>query len=138
MDRFSRTTEIDTAEIAAATMEDDTPQKSKASVIIAIVVCLLVAVVIWLFVMETNTEIIQKEFNDIPVYATITDTTPIKTDKIIVSGVRRNVIDLNSEDFKIVEGTNGYNAILLGEKAELFYLTSEFVNNEIIVSVSEK
>ena len=60
MDRFSKTTEIDTAEITAATMEDDTPKKSKATNIIALVLCLLIAVIVWIFVMETDTNYIEK------------------------------------------------------------------------------
>ncbi|MBQ3041002.1 MAG: hypothetical protein IKA43_04575 [Clostridia bacterium] len=138
MDRFSRTTEIDTAEIVAATMEDDTPKKSKASIIIAIIVCLFVAVVIWLWVMEADTEITSKGFDDIPVYTAITDTTPLKTIDITVNGIRKNIIDFKAEDFKIIETTDGYEVFLSEEKAELFNLKNESVSGEIIVSVSAK
>lgn len=138
MDRFSRTTEIDTAEIAAATMEDDAPKKSKVSIIITATICLLIAIIIWLWVMEIDQDIIQKTYSDIPVYTTDSDTTPILTTDIIVNGIRRNIIDIKSEDFKAIQIESGYQIFLIGNKAERFDLTTDITSGEIIVTVNEK
>lgn len=139
MDRFSRTTEIDTAEIAAATMEDDTPKKSKITNIIVLVLCLLISVIIWLMVMETNTDIMEKEYNNIPVFADYVSTTPVEYKQITVKGVRKNIIDLKSSDFTIIIEEGGrYMVYLIDGKANEFTLMNESNGNEIVVSVSEK
>ena len=138
MDRFSKTTEIDTSEVAAATMEEDTPQKSKVNNIIALVVCLLIAVVIWLFVMEKDTELMEKKFEGVPVYSDYTEVVSTTNADITVNGIRKNIVDLKSEDFKIVEVNGQYEIFLIGGKADIFALTNESTANEIKVSVTEK
>lgn len=140
MDRFSRTTEIDTAEIAAATMEDDTPKKSKVSSIIALVICILIAIIVWAFVMETDTNYIEKDFNGIHVYSSILDTNPIDEVDVVVVGVRKNVIDIKPSDIKLVLDDMGdYNAYLCESKKEIFIAEVEVnKNDEIVVTVRKK
>lgn len=139
MDRFSKTTEIDTAEIAAAAMEDDTPKKSKATIIIALVLCVLVSVVVWLFVMETDTEPARMEL-DIGVYAAMEDDTPIENVEIIVSGLRKNIVDIKKQDLRAIKREDGQYDIYFVDtaKAEIYDLVNESTADEIIVSVKEK
>ncbi len=140
MDRFSKTTEIDTAEITAATMEDDTPKKSKATNIIALVLCLLIAVIVWVFVMETDTNYIEKNYDDIPVYAEPMAETPVDYKTIAIRGVRRNVIEIKAEDIMlVVDSNNGYTAYLVGDKSLSFVLETQFdSSDDIIVTVLAK
>jgi hypothetical protein len=140
MDRFSKTTEIDTAEIAAATMEDDTPKKSKASNIIALVICILIAILVWVFVMETDTSLVEKQYRDVYVYATVADTEAFDTMSIIVKSSRRNLIDLKSEDFKVVAvGEGVYKVYLTGERCNEFALQSQTTTTDgIVVTVIGK
>ena len=67
MDRFSKTTEIDISELAA--IEDDTPKKSKIGNIIALILSIIIAIFIWLYVMETNVLTEQINIDDIYVYS---------------------------------------------------------------------
>ena len=67
MDKFSRTTEIDTTGVLNA-IEQDTPKKSRTGNIIAFVLCVLAAIVIWLYVMDTDAEIIENEYLDVVDY----------------------------------------------------------------------
>ena len=65
MDKFTKTTEIDIS--AMNDMEDETPKKGKAGTIIALIICLIASIFIWLLVMETENETIKKEYSEIPV-----------------------------------------------------------------------
>ena len=136
MDRFSKTTEIDLSEIAP--IEDGTPQKSRIGKIIALVVCLIIAVFIWLFVMEIDTDIHDKTIKNVPVYATVTEAVPSETASITVKGIRKCIIDFKAEDFKITRARGGYSIVLVGEKSELYNLENESTDDEIIVAVSLK
>ncbi|MBQ7412619.1 MAG: hypothetical protein IJW10_06940 [Clostridia bacterium] len=140
MDRFSKTTEIDTAEITAATMEDDTPKKSKATNIIALVLCLLIAVIVWVFVMETDTNYIEKNYDDIPVYAESMAESPIEYKTIAIRGARKNVIEIKAEDIMLVVDSNdSYTAYLIGDKSSSFVLETQFdSSDDIIVTVLAK
>lgn len=140
MDRFSKTTEIDTAEIAAATMEDDTPKKSKVTNIIALVLCLLIAVVVWVFVMETDTNYIEKNFDSVSVYADITNENPVDKVDIVITGIRKNVIDIDNDDIKLVLlSDGGYDVYLSEDKSQDFVAELQInPNDEIFVTVRRK
>ena len=140
MDRFSKTTEIDTAEITAATMEDDTPKRSKATNIIALVLCLLIAVIVWIFVMETDTNYIEKSLDSVPVYGDYVDQSPIDHTTIVVKGIRKNVIDISANDLKLVALVDGgYDVYLTEEKGGRFIVELQFEpSNDIVVTVREK
>lgn len=138
MDRFSRTTEIDTAEITAATMEDDTPKKSKITIIIALIICLLIAVVVWAFVMETDDTIIDKEFDEI-IVCTEDGANTTETKTVTIKGVRRNIIEIGKDDIKIVYIDNQYKVIWNNEeKAKDFTLIDISGNDKITVLIEAK
>lgn len=65
MDKFTKTTEIDIS--AMNEMEDETPKKSRVGTIVALIVCLFVSLFIWIFVMETDTSLVEKDFENISV-----------------------------------------------------------------------
>ena len=65
MDKFTKTTEIDIS--AMNEMEDETPKKSNVGKIIALIICLIASIFIWLLVMETDNTKIEKEFKDVAV-----------------------------------------------------------------------
>ncbi|MBQ8738240.1 MAG: hypothetical protein IJZ04_01955 [Clostridia bacterium] len=138
MDRFSKTTDIDTAEVAAASADSDTPKKSRVGSIIAFTVCIVLAIFIWLWVMETDTTVIQREFNDVQICSSFIDSEPIGYADITVKGVRKNIVDLKAKDFKIVEANGKYEIYLLSGESSDLVLTNESTATEIIVSVSEK
>ena len=139
MDRFSKTTEIDTAEITAATMEDDTPKKSKVSNIIALILCILIAIVVWMFVMETDTNYIEKDFDDVPVYSDVISDNPIDKIDIVVTGIRNNIIDIKASDIKLVLTGDKYDVYLSEEKNQIFNAEIKIEpNDEIVVTVIRK
>ena len=66
MDKFSRTTELDTAGVLNA-IEEDTPKKSRRNNIIALVVCFFVAIFIWAFVISIDTELYEKKYENVEI-----------------------------------------------------------------------
>jgi hypothetical protein len=139
MDRFSKTTEIDTAEIAAAAIEDDTPQKSRASIIIALISCILIAIVIWMGVMEADSDVFQRDFDNVGVYSTYTDVEAVDSITITVKGLRRVVVDFKASDFKVIKSAEDkYIVSLEGNKADAYVIENESTDDSIVVSVSKK
>lgn len=65
MDKFTKTTEIDIS--AMNDMEDETPKKSNVGKIVAMIICLIASIFIWLLVMETDDTKIKKEYKDVSV-----------------------------------------------------------------------
>ena len=139
MDRFSKTTEIDTAEIAAAAIEDDTPQKSRASIIIALISCILISIVIWMGVMETDTDPFQRDFDNVGVYVTQNDVDSIDSVTVTVKGIRNVVVDFKACDFKVVKtAENEYAVYLVGDKADAYTVKNESTDDSIVISVTKK
>ena len=103
MDKFSRTTEIDTTGVLNA-IEQDAPKKSRTGNIIAFVLCVLAAIVIWLYVMDTDAEIIENEYLDVPVV--VEDCgydVEVKTQvDIIIKGTKGELVDIKRSEIKIV------------------------------------
>jgi YbbR domain-containing protein len=104
MDKFTKTTEIDIS--AMNEMEDETPKKSKVGKIIAMVICLIIAIFIWMLVMEVDTTIYEKEFKDISVEI-IDDNnnyqlaSTVNKLNIIVKGTNSDLVDIKESDIKI-------------------------------------
>ncbi len=103
MDKFTKTTEIDIS--AMNDMEDETPKKSKVGTVVALIVCLFVSLFIWVFVMETDTSLIEKEYDDISV--TIKNNSnnfDITADamSIAIKATRSDFADLKKQDIMIV------------------------------------
>ena len=139
MDRFSKTTEIDTAEIAAAAMEDDTPKKSRTSIIIALISCILISIVIWMGVMEADTDPFQRDFDNVCVYATQSDVDSIDSITLTVKGIRNVVVDFKASDFKVVKTSeNEYAVYLVDGKADAYTIRNESTYDSVVVSVSKK
>ena len=65
MDKFTKTTEIDISSMSA--IEEDTPKSGKWGKIVALILCLLLSVIIWVYVMETDTSIKTKTIEDVRV-----------------------------------------------------------------------
>lgn len=65
MDKYSKTVDTDTSEFL--NIEDSTPtvKHSTASKIVAIIVCLFLAILVWLHVMNTSPETMEYTFTDI-------------------------------------------------------------------------
>ncbi len=102
MDKFTKTTEIDIS--AMTEMEDETPQKSSTGKIIAMICCLILAMIIWLFVMEIDTTIQEREYNDISVepignagYTILGD---LNVD-VTLTGINRELADINKDDISV-------------------------------------
>ena len=103
MDKFSRTTEIDTTGVLNA-IEQDAPKKSRRGNIIAFVLCVLAAIVIWLYVMDTDSEIIEKEFVEVPVVVEdcgydVEIKTPVN---ITIKGTKGELVDIKRSEIKVV------------------------------------
>ena len=65
MDKFTKTTEIDIS--AMNSMEEEAPKSSKVGKVIAIIVSFLIAVAIWLYVIETDPTKYDKTYENIPI-----------------------------------------------------------------------
>jgi len=110
MDKFTKTTEIDIS--AMNEMEDETPKKSNVGTVIALIICLIASIFIWLLVMETDTTLIEKQFDDVSVQVV----GEIEGYDIIVSPVdinvkatRSDMADLTKDDIKLTFTVAKYN-----------------------------
>ncbi len=65
MDKFTKTTEVDISNMNA--VEDEAPQKGKVGKVIAVIISLLLAVSMWIYVMETDETEIEKNYDDVKV-----------------------------------------------------------------------
>lgn len=102
MDKFSRTTEIDTAGVLSA-IEEETPKKSRRGNIIALIICVLVAIFIWAYVVDTNPEINEIDFSNVDVVAQSDEyNIEIKTQvDVTISGVISDLVDIHKSDIDI-------------------------------------
>lgn len=103
MDKFSRTTEIDTAGVLNA-IEQDTPKKSRRGNIIALIICIFVAVGIWAYVMYTDPEIHEKEFDDIKVTCESDEYSVTVLDEVnvVIKGTNLEITEIKKSDIKVV------------------------------------
>ena len=110
MDKFSRTTEIDTAGVLSA-IEEETPKKSRRGNIIALVICVLVAIFIWAYVVDTNPEISSIEFSNVEVAVQSDEyNVVLKTQvDITVSGTISDIVDINRSDISVYISTESIN-----------------------------
>ena len=99
MDKFSKTTEIDISD--AMGMEDDTPKKSIKWKVVAIVMSVLIAICIWLYVMQTDTALYDREYKNVSVTVVnadgydvvVSDTVTVK-----LRGTKSNLADIKFND----------------------------------------
>lgn len=103
MDKFTKTTEIDIS--AMTEMEDETPKKSNVGNVIAFISCLIFAIVIWLFVMEIDTSLQEREYNDISVEkigdAGYTVSGNLNVD-VVLKGINKELADIDKDDIRVV------------------------------------
>lgn len=101
MDKFTKTTEIDIS--AMNSMEEETPKSSKAGKVIAIILSLIIAIAIWLYVIETDPTKYDKTYNDIEVpIVNISDlNVQIENVSVVLSGTKRALADVKIEDIVI-------------------------------------
>lgn len=129
MDKFTKTTEVDISNMGL--IEEETPQKSKAGKIIAMIISLLLAVSIWLYVVETDDTLVEKEFNNVEVkIVNLSADREIVADPVtvILTGTKSKLVDIDEDDIiveidadKIEDGdtfvTEHYRAYINGEEA---------------------
>ena len=87
-------------------MEDETPKKSKVGKVIAMIFCLISAMVIWLLVMEIDPSVDQtRSFSDIAVEtvgdADFTITGDLKIN-VVLKGKNSELADIKREDIRAI------------------------------------
>jgi hypothetical protein len=139
MDRFSRTIDTDTAEYA--NIEDSTPTKStKLSKIIAIIVCFLLALVMWLYVMEVNTEVVEITIDNVNYIENGVE----KDKKITVKAVgeKNFIVDAKRADVTVHGATHhDYYTVIFtvnGETIEGEVVGQKTIDGTLILTVSKK
>lgn len=94
MAKFTKTTEIDISAMHEV-VEEETPKKNRLGWIISIIVAIIIAFVVWLYVIETSNDLHEKTFNDVSVPGTE------DTIDITVKGTYRALADLERDHFDI-------------------------------------
>ena len=108
MDKFSRTTELDTAGVLNA-IEEDTTKKSRRNNIIALVVCFFVAIFIWAYVVSIDTELYEKKYENVEIVFenpnyNVSSSAVIS---VTVKGTKNELVDINKGEVKArVRGTH--------------------------------
>ena len=103
MDKFTKTTEIDIS--AMTEMEDETPQKSNAGKIIAMIICLIFAIIIWLFVMEIDTSDREREYKNISILRVNDDGYTVTGDEsvdVILTGLNHELADIDRNEIRAI------------------------------------
>ena len=112
MDKFTKTTEVDISNMNI--MEEEAPQKRKAGKIIAMIICLLLAVVAWIYVVETDDTKVEKTFDDITVVLTNGSDKQFTAENVSVTliGTNSQLVDVDKSKiiFKI-DAASYYNGV---------------------------
>ena len=138
MDKFSRTTELDTAGVLNA-IEEDTPRKSRRNNIIALVVCFFVAIFIWAFVISIDTELYEKKYENVEIIFENPDyiVTSSANITVVVKGTKNELVDISKDEVKARVRKNHIKGV--GEyivPVECF-IDDDGVNVELTQSVSQ-
>ena len=99
MDKFTKTTEVDISNMGL--IEEDTPQKSKAGKIIAIIISLLLSISIWLYVVETDKTEVEEVYENIVVHVlNEPDGYKVKAENVtvILTGTNSKLVDIDEAD----------------------------------------
>lgn len=102
MDKFTKTTEIEISNMNS--FEEEAPQKSKVGKVIAIIISLLLALVAWIYVTETDETEVEKEFKNIKVVVqNQSEQFNITADNVSVTliGTNSQLVDVDSNDIVI-------------------------------------
>lgn len=103
MDKFTKTTEIDIS--AMTEMEDETPQKSSAGKVVAMIFCLIFAIIIWLFVMEIDTSIQEREYKNISILKVSDAGYTVTGDEnvdVILTGFSHELADIDRNEIRAI------------------------------------
>lgn len=139
MDKFTKTTEIDIS--AMTEMDDETPKKSNVGNIIAFICCLIFAIFIWLFVMEIDSTIHERAFDDIYVEvfgnedAGYTVSGDLKVD-VVLTGVSNELADVDKDDIRVIFDFSKVKNIIVGSEQE--YSVDIELSDDVGNSVSSK
>lgn len=100
MEQFSKTTELDIVDL---NNPEDIPKKRKILVIIPIIVCLLLAFVMWIVIMHVDNREYEKEYKDISISITRGNFEITSSEKIDVTlkGTKRNLARIKDSDIII-------------------------------------
>ena len=119
MDKFTKTTEIDIS--AMTEMEDETPKKSNVGNVIAMICCLIFAIIIWLFVMEIDTSEKTRAYNDISISVIGNEGYVVsgnKTVDVVLKGISKELADVDRDDIQAILDFSEINNIFVGEEHE--------------------
>jgi len=137
MDKFTKTTEVDIPNTNP--VEDEAPQKSKTGKIIAAIVCVLLAIIAWIYVVETDDTKVERTFKNIDVV--ILDSSndyTIKADKVSVTLVGTNSQLVDVDESKIIVKAKALKKQDNGEKRYCVYSSSISYEGEEEVEIKEK
>ena len=133
MDRFSKTTEIDVSN--STNIEDNTPRKRIITSIIAIVICLIISLGVWLYVVEIDNELRTKSYSNISVYS---GETVVETVNLDLNGIRRQLIDISKSDIRIEKNADEYVITLLNDEKSVYNVKfNSFESGTIVASLQE-
>ena len=138
MEKFTKTTEIDIS--AMNEMEDETPKKSNVGNIIAIIVCLIASIFIWLYVMETDSSLVTKTYKDIDVKVEGTlegyEIINSKVD-VEIKATKSDLADLSKDEIRVVLEANDVKDELDQKVSVKVYIASEDKGEWIIANQKE-
>lgn len=112
MDKFTKTTEVDISNMNI--MEEEAPQKRKAGKIIAMIICLLLAVVAWIYVVETDDTKVEKTFDDITVVLTNGSDKQFTAENVSVTliGTNSQLVDVDKSKIIVkIDAASYYNGV---------------------------
>jgi hypothetical protein len=143
MEKFTKTTEIDIS--AMNEIEDEAPKKSNVGNVIAIIVCLLFAILIWVFVIETDDSLTSKVYK-----VNVTDTVDgyeiVNTSiNVEIRATRSDLADLSKDEIIVMIDKTALNKEIDTQKLPVkVHIESSdegewiVVSNNLSVQVSKK
>lgn len=143
MEKFTKTTEIDIS--AMNEIEDEAPKKSNVGNVIAIIVCLLLAILIWVFVIETDDSLTSKVYK-----VNVTDTVDgyeiVNTSiNVEIRATRSDLADLSKDEIIVMIDKTALNKEIDTQKLPVkVHIESSdegewiVVSNDLSVQVSKK
>ncbi len=119
MDKFTRTTEMDIS--AMHEVKEAAPKKNRIGSIVAIVFCLFIAVIIWLYAMEVDVAMHTREYNDVSVELIGNADYDISGDlnvDVVLVGANSNLVDIKKDDIRVVLDFSKINSFIFGSEHE--------------------
>ena len=143
MDKYTKTTEIDIS--AMNVIEEDPPKKSKLGKVVAIVISLLLAVAIWLYVVETDATMMEDEVENIEVQIINPKKfdVAVKPVTVVLKGTTSDLVDIKKEDVLVTLDLSqlsevGEHYVELSVQVNSENVTAEIKENKkVLVKVTE-